>query len=264
MPKKAELTIVVDCKKGQVLYSSFITVLNNTVGLLNSMGRKLAKTDSPDLVWQITSVSMNSPLTITLKGQSARGRDLPRRAIRDYVQGIQRIQEKRERPARFEDTDLDQVSKLASVLYDGVKSLRFSAEPFGEVCLTKVLAENAQNIQRRRYHYEYTSFRGRLNDIRTSFGAHECVVRDFLTNQEIRCTYPEKRDSEIAALLLKRVEVSGKAKFTERGQLVSIQIDRFQELPAARLKISDAKAVDITGGMDSVEYIRKIRNGEVV
>lgn len=261
MQKKAELTIVVEGKGGKVPYKSFNTVLSNTVGILNSIAITITKSGAASVEWEITSVAMNSPLTITLTGHSPR-RNLASKTVDSYVNGINAIQRNPEQPPFFADKDLEQASKIVSVLHDGVKSLKFRSDDY-EANVSKTLTLNIQRIRRNiGHHSEYASFRGRLNDIRTSFGMRECIVRDFLTNNEIKCTYPEGEDQRIARLLLKRVEVSGFAKLTDKGELLSLAIADVHELPSAKRKVSETPGIDITGGMDAVDYIRKIRDGE--
>jgi hypothetical protein len=263
MAKKTELTITIEGKKGQIPYSSFIAVFNNAVGLLNSIAKNIEQTPVPDITWVITKIQMASPLTVTFAGRS-RKRSLANSVIRDYVLGTQQIQEKGELPRHFAASDIDLMSKMVGVLNDDIHSLSIGSPRQGKVQLTRHLAVNVQRIQRHLYHYEYTFFRGRLNDILTSHGAHEFVIRDLLTDKSITCIFPPEEHEKVGTLLLKRVEVHGKAKFTRKGEPISIEVADFDALPETSLKISEAAGIDITGGMDAVDYVRKIRNGETI
>jgi hypothetical protein len=124
--------------------------------------------------------------------------------------------------------------------------------------------DNVQKIPRRDYYYQHTTIRGRLLDIHMSKGAREFTIFDLLTDRQIRCVFKEGKHKNVARLLQQNVVVYGRTKFNNRGIPESMIVDEFQGLPIAKRKVSELPPIDITGGMGSVEFVRRIRNGEAI
>ncbi len=261
MRKKAELTIVIDAERGIVPINSFVTVLNNTIGVLRGLAEAIDK--DIEVEWAITKISMKSPLMLTITGQNKRKPAFPRKVIGEYMGGLRSIEQKKKLPKNFSDTDLDSVQKIVGVLKD-VNTVAFKSSEYGQVTPTMHANANIQQLRVQAYHSEITTFNGKLYDIRTSDDHHEFVIQEEATGQKIKCIFPETEIDRLSeGFLHKQIEVYGKARFTDKGVPVAIEIHDFDKIPDPKyLKISEAPPMDITGGIDPVDYVRKIRNGE--
>ena len=263
MPKKvSELTVTIEAKEKGVPTSSLTTVLNHFAGILRSLAKQIAKGQNSEIKWEITGASMNSPLTLTLVGVSKNSR-LPTRVARECVRSFKLIEQEAQFPEKFTHQDLVSASNMVSVLNDGIKSLKISAREDEEVVPTLHLVANVQKLQQS-YKVVYASFRGRLHDIHTHGETHDFEIYDQLTDQKIKCIFPEEKYKEVGTLLKQRVIVYGKVKLSNHGVPVSIEVTEFEGLPSELRKISEAAPLEVPNGLDAVDYVRKVRRGEVI
>ena len=161
-----------------------------------------------------------------------------------------------------EGKDLNTAKSMVSVLADGVQFIRFAAPDIGEVMATQQIAVNADEVRSKQRRFEITSFRGRLERV-SLHDERTFVIYDILTDEPIDCTFSEEDIPKVAENLGRRVSVHGKACF-EQGKPVSIEIAEFRGLSDDILDMSKTEGVDITGGMDSADYVRALRNGEAI
>lgn len=264
MSKKSEITIVIDGKQNRVSIASLITVISNVVAMLRSISRELGDDLDSPITWNITRTQKNSPLEITLAPSSRKRPYLGKRVVREYVQGIRVIENSSTCPESFSDKAIDSAKKMVSVLQDGVKAVRFVAPDVGEARATLHLAANVDVLRSKMYRYETTTFRGILEDVRTHDEANVFEMYDPLTSQKITCHFKAGCEKAVGELLTRRVFVYGRAKFDRKDNPMSIEVEQFRGIrePHELPKISETPPVDITGGVDSVEYVRRIRSGD--
>ena len=95
-------------------------------------------------------------------------------------------------------------------------------------------------------------------------GKREFFIYDSLTDNAIRCFFEAGDTESIAGLIERRVRVKGHAKFTATHEPKSMRVLSFDALPqgAEATDIRSIQSVNpnITGGQDSVEYIRGLRD----
>ena len=267
MAKKAELMIVIDAEGGEVPINLFVTVLNNTIGVLRGLAGALDQEGDTAVVnWAITNVTMRSPLTLTISGHTKRRPAFANRVIREYIGGFRSMQlpKKQCLPRNFHDKELDSVQNIVGVLNAGINTIAFESPEYGKVTPTMHLTANIQRLRQRGYYSEFTTFCGKLFDIRTSDGLHEFIIQDEATSRKITCVFPPNEVDRVGnGFLQKRIEVYGKARFSDKGIPISIEISDFEKTTAPKYpRISAAPPMRITGGIDPVDYVRKIRNGE--
>ncbi len=86
---------------------------------------------------------------------------------------------------------------------------------------------------------------------------------DPLTGQAIECHFPDTALDQVREAFGRRVQVAGPVRYNALGRPCSVQLERLRvfreqsELPQAR----DLEGIDITGGADPTEYIRRLRHG---
>jgi hypothetical protein len=113
-------------------------------------------------------------------------------------------------------------------------------------------------------HLSNTTVEGSLETV-TIHGGEAFDVFDQLTGTRVRCMLPDGQISEAVNALGKRVAVSGRAKFSDKGRPVSIEVESIRvlrtksALPAASDFEGDGK-LNITGGTDSAEFVRRLRD----
>ncbi len=103
---------------------------------------------------------------------------------------------------------------------------------------------------------------GKLEGINVHGDKSTFIIYDPLTNTKINCTFPDEDLEKAKEALPYRVSVAGTATYNAKGQVTSIKVDSFRklrqrkDLPQAR----DLERIDFTGGLDPVEYIRRLRD----
>ncbi len=107
---------------------------------------------------------------------------------------------------------------------------------------------------------------GKLETVTVHGGKPAFFIYDPLTGEKIICHIPEDRMAEAKDALdthPHRVSVTGKVKYNRAGKPISIEVADFtplrdrHELP----QMKDLEGIDLTGGVDPTEYIRRLRDG---
>lgn len=260
MSQDSEIKVIVDGKRKGIPYASFNTVLSNMVGILKSLAHQV-DTAGGDISWRIVSASMNSPLEMTIIPVSRKRPTLGRRVSREYIQGMQALEQGHPDRSLFSGEDMKLAKRMVNVLNDGVRSLVFESPVHGFVKATQHLAANVDAFYEKLYRYEMTSFRGRLENVNTHADDYHFEIFDILTDHRITCRFEEEDIERVGANLRKRVYVYGRAKY-EKDTPVSIHVKEFRSLDENIVKLSELPGVNITDGMDAADYVRAIRNGE--
>ena len=261
MGKKAELIVRVEMASDGIPYGSFIAIMNNAIGMLRSIANNM---EADDATWLITKATTNSPLCMTITARSKKKPRVVKRAVKTFVRGIHAIEHGAEPPPEFSYKDLESAKRMVSVLADGVKGLSFT-DSDGEVAQpTLHLAANVQSIQDTLYHYEWASFRGVLENITTHGDSNVFSIFDSLTDHEIPCHFSDEDTARVGSMIKKRINVYGRTRFDRSGLPIHIDVEEFHTVCGDEdlIKISEAPPTNITGGMDSVEYVRRIRDGK--
>lgn len=92
---------------------------------------------------------------------------------------------------------------------------------------------------------------------------HGHWIIDDLTHVPIRCALPF--GLSWVPLLGKRVSTWGEIRTDDSGKTTWIGVEKIEQLPDAsecpQMKELQAMNIDITGGVDSAEHVRKLRDG---
>lgn len=107
---------------------------------------------------------------------------------------------------------------------------------------------------------EYTTIEGRLRPLSRDFGDY--LIFNALAGRYAMCRFRPKDREKADALVGRRVSVSGKALIDESGFPYSVAVDEFDEFadPETLPKFGPGEEIDITGGVDSAEFVRRLRN----
>ncbi|MBI3464997.1 MAG: hypothetical protein HY000_18365 [Planctomycetes bacterium] len=140
---------------------------------------------------------------------------------------------------------------------------------------TKRIAENAvlalrrieaEKAKRAGEYVEYIEVEGHLKELSELTGKDKIVIADSLTGKKTLC-YFRRPDLETKArgAWKHRVSVSGEATVDRStGELREMEVDELRilrersELP----QMEDLHGIDITGGMESSEYVRGLRDAD--
>jgi len=261
--KTQKLTITLPHEKGHIPAQSLVTALQDTIRLLQELQRAKGVKDAEIQEWNIISVEMHSPLTLTM-APAKRGPSV----TRQFMTGMKTIQRVPQRPRGFNDTALALARKLSTVVSNGGGPLRFS---FGRqsVSLTRKAFQNLEAIQSRHCGFSATmELEGRLETVSVHGEEYFCIY-DPLTGEPIRCSFDKSISLvKISELLTRhaRVRVNGLVRYNKASVPVQVRVANYTELleqkDLPQIKDVHEAGVNIAQDVDSVEYIRKIRNGK--
>jgi hypothetical protein len=238
-------------------------ILGDFLGLLKAIDRGMSPHGAEVVVWEIAGASMQSPLTIRLRGNGSQP------VIAAIVAGISLLNSARDCPPHFTPDALDCVRQLVG--HSGTYGLLpVVVAPANRIPIERVAAANAAWAMRalelqKPIRHEYGSLRGELRELRSSSRKRDtlCLV-DRLTGEEIPCYVDEKLDPVVRKAWKRRVELTGRVEVNRTTRKKSIYVDQIRilrgrnELP----QIEDLHGIDLTGGVESSEYIRNLRDDD--
>ncbi len=257
-----------DAAKG-VNADDYLAFLQNALAALKELDKESSTYGSETVQWEIVATGYGSPLFATIRGRPASDGERSRIAIAKFVSGLDELNRGNRAPTGFGEPALRCLATL------GTYARRLS--PFVSAAGKRVefsesLADNANWAIRtiaaeRRYYKEHGSLRGTLKTV-TSVRAQtdKVILVDRLTGEETQC-YFHSKDIEAAVRegWKHRVVVTGDIyvdRRTRKRHKVLIRelriIPTSNELP----QLADLTGIDITEGIDSAEYVRRMRDDE--
>lgn len=264
-----ELTITVQGKDTRVTVRSLIEMLERALGVLRELDARTSDNQRAGLNWEVVRVSMNSPLTMTLGPRIPQNRrDTSAEVVHHFLGGMRTLEQGATIPAHWSEDALDKMRSLVNLRNNGVASMTFSSPGEKSVEPTLHTAANIDEIRKKQhaYYWEESTIEGRLEVISAHNGTR-LSIWDVLTNTKVECLVTDAQLEEAKDAFRKRVAVTGRAKVTRKGKPVTIEVASIRvlkeksELPQAK-DFEGTGRVDITGGVDSAEYIRSLRDAQ--
>ncbi len=264
-----ELVITVQGKDTRVTVRSLIEMLERALGVLREIDAQMADNQRAGVQWEVVKVSMNSPLTMTLGPRIAPNRrDNSSEVVKTFMDGMRSLETQAVVPPHWNADALQGMRDLVDLRNNGIASIKFASNNEEAVEPTLHSAANIEEIQKRQtsHYWEETSIEGRLEVISAHNGT-KISIWDVLTNTKVECLVTDAQLELAMGAFRKRVAVTGRAKITRKGKPVSIEVTSIRvlkekdELPQAK-DFAGAGRVDITGGVDSAEYIRSLRDAQ--
>ncbi len=241
-----------------VPFPSFLKVADAALALLAGIDKTMSGGEAK-VAWEVTALSMSSPIEMVITGQCAEGGSLVGKRLRAYAEGMGRLEEAPEVPAYFNDSLLREAKKIASALGEGISHVTFTIARRA-VSPTEKTARHISALMRPVS--EDASFQGTLESV-SIHGRRRFSLYDTLTGEKIECRFRRAELEKVKGYLTEdatRVEVSGHAQYTRTGTPVSIDVKQIRALPreADLPQVHDLAGIDITGGMGSAEYVKRL------
>jgi hypothetical protein len=264
-----ELVITVQGKDTRVTVRSLIEMLDRALGVLRELDARMSDNQRAGMNWEVVNVSMNSPLTMTLGPRIPQNRrDTSAEVVKSFLGGMRTLEKGANIPAHWNEGALEKLRSLVDLRNNGVASMAFSSQGEAAVEPTLHTAANIDEIRKKQHaHYwEETTIEGRLEVISAHNGT-KLWIWDVLTNTKVECLVTDAQLEEAKGAFRKRVAVTGRAKVTRKGKPLEIEVASIRvlkeknELPQAK-DFEGTGRVDITGGVDSAEYIRSLRDAQ--
>jgi hypothetical protein len=268
MPK-AQISIDVSGRKDLVDALDWQTIFNETLATLKNLTRAIGlakniKQPRPGR-WKISEASTKSPFHLTLSEESTDLDDASHEAVHVYIQGIRALEADEpptEPPAFFENKTLSSVRRLVSVLKRDTGSLVFSSPDIEPISATERVAINVDELIGAKF--KATGALEGILETLTARGKVNFKLHDPLTNYRIACYISPEKLEEAKAAFPHRVAVYGPIRYAKSGRPLSIDVEHIRRL---RLRselpqLKDLGRIDLTGGADSSEHIRRLRDVE--
>jgi hypothetical protein len=276
MAEQDRITIHLDGAGGEIDAEAFVALLGDTIGTLKQINSAVSEFGAVNISWRVVSAGMSSPLFATLRGRQQSMDDTPYvgRVIGAFVDGVNSLGTADVCPRYFTKDALRLTNDMAKTFALGVGRIEFSTN--GTTAnLTRKTAENSatairrleQEEARRAGQYtEHGTIEGHLSDLSELSGKDRLVISDTLTRQKTPC-YFRSPGIEMTARSAwkKRVAVTGEITVERStGKPIEVRVEEItilqdrDELP----QIENLYGLNITGGIESSEYVRGLRDAE--
>lgn len=250
--------------KEQVGYEEFVGQLEDFKEALKHTDRIISKKDNPTVFYKIIELKYHSPATITLAAFPYDIEDdNSDEVVRTISLGIKSISEKSEAPPYFDYDALEAYKGLGKRIGKGFSSISISANG-DKHTLTEEFPAHIQLIQG---NDEITigSISGRIEAINFHSPPYRFTIYPMVGPQKIRCVFKPKLKNEALSAIDKYVTVYGTIKYRQKA-IYPYEIDVDNIIPSSLSdklpKLGELKGIapNITGGLSSEEYIRKLRD----
>jgi hypothetical protein len=253
-----------------------ISVIQETVDALKDVGRVVSERGKANIEWHIVSISMQSPLEAVFMGTDEltdRQESQSPIAIESWMSGLRRLESSAECPPGFTTKSLKSISHIQRFFAKQIRKVEYREDDEEYLPLTDEIFHNAKiaNSQVRRStetrtdYVDHGSIEGVLTTLSTSSGSDKIVISESLDSHDVPCFFSDKAIEEKARNAWKRrVIVTGSITYSgETGEPVNVNVEGIRVMPAEvelpRLDVLEP--VDITNGVESSEYVRRIRDG---
>jgi len=278
--KEDRLTLQIASSRDDVNAEAFLIVFREMLVALKEINKTNSNHGVETIEWRIADIGQNSPINATLVGDSLSAKN--GKAFLDaigtigtFVSGVEHLDRKNTCPPGFNQAALESTSRLQRATAKGVAEIKFKTSR-RTVVATKNSGANAQYAMKRleqkrvkgtgRY-TEYSTIEGEIIQLSALSGSDDTIsIVDDLTGVRTKCYFHGMQlEREARSAWKRRVSVTGKVTFDKgtgepkRMDVEEIKILRDRsELP----QMQDLLGIDITGGIESSEYIRGIRDAE--
>lgn len=249
-----------------------IDILNSTLKALKAINKQASTFGTENIRWRFADISKRSPISATLVGEPIqRGvADDVAVACDAFVGGMRHLEREATCPPLFDEQTLGIARHYNGLRAKGINRVSFATEKQA-VEATKNVTQNAGHAIRlleveRKQNREYGTVEGILLSLSITKDQHSqpFVIYDSLTGDMIKCYFSTREIKEKArAAWEHRVCVTGELRVDSRtGNPTSVKVDDIEilrsrdEIP----QLDDVEGIDITGGMDSADYVRKMRD----
>ncbi len=248
------LTITVDGNDGRLPARALIKVLRAAMNLVESIHDESESDESEGRIqWTIEKMTKINPGVVTVAADLDDEIDLA-------VRGLRRINEVAEMPRRFTMRSLRYAKDLVSVLDHGVQEVVIQ-NGHEAVVPTQHVSANADELIGAKFYYATASLVGRLSVINVRRELR-ISIEDEAYTRSVECECAPEFFERAKMYLNSRVIVTGEVRYRRLDDTpVSIVAQDIEPLSEDHRGFDELKPIDITGGLSSEEYVRRMRDG---
>lgn len=253
-----EMTVVMQPAHNCVPLNSLTGVTSNLLDLLECIEDVIDVGNRLSTRWNLIGVRMQSPLTLEIAGQCEEEPAFPQQITAESVQGMLDLEARKHLPRHFNTKALSKARDLARQVGNGLAAITIAAGG-ASVSPTGRLACYVDELTRESACH--TQLEGTVEMV-TVRGRKHFNMYDVASDRGITCYFADAMLAEVLDAFGKRVVAYGMGRFDHEGAPLSLEVEELRqqaqqdELP----QFSDLEGIDITGGLNPTEYIRRLRD----
>ena len=258
-----------------------LSQVQDQVEILRQVEEAIAGSGHEQLVWRVTNVSKNSPITFEITPYpKTYGTDIENRAanvVQATATGLSGLSEGGERPLHFTDKVLKKVDGVNKRVTNGLAETKidfsnYKGAPNFELNTQKARATEAIIVALIKPavspHRELGSAEGYVKMVgRDGFGRPNMTIVTRLDRTDVKCISTDGGLDKIGHLEVRqvikglRVKVHGILHYKSPMHLDRINVERTELFPddSQLPTVDDLIDPEFTGGQESVEYVRRMR-----
>jgi hypothetical protein len=255
---------------------AFLDVFKNTLEVLKEINKEVSEHGETSLQWRIVDAGMNSPIFATITGVST-GRSNTAycpRVIESFVRGVAHLKNRNTCPPDFNENALTKTAALFRSASRGVTGIEYRSSDL-IAHATKSVSENAnharrvlehERIKRSGKYVEFGTIEGELKQLTGLANEDKIIIEDELTGHKVSCYFKNASlDSVVRRAWKSRVSVTGEITVDRlSGEYERVDVEengiRILRNRSDLPQIDDIAGIDITGGVESSEYVRGLRD----
>lgn len=260
----ANLRFELQGKPGDITLDAFVTAVANWQKILAEVDAALSGKSSGSVEWRVSNLSMGSLRVEAESFSKLENHDYGPEVVRASIQGLGILEHEPSIPPYLSESGLKHVRRLLGIIgTNGVTGI-YMANHAADATLTKTSLDNMRRALRVRDR-SIGSVEGRLDQISVHGKAPVCVVYLHRTHKAVRCQFTSTMLDEVKAALGRRVIAAGIVSYNERHEPVRVALQFLHHLPSSAelpsIETIAGSDPNFTGGLDSVEYVRRMRDG---
>lgn len=249
---------------------SFEESFKDTLAVLQELDRSVSGVANGTIEWEIVGATVQSPLTLQLGAKSTVAADYGTQVVNAFLDGVEMLDRESQVPRHFTPTALDAMKRISDLFGNGVSRITYTTPsrrvtPSNRVgvhisqmtSLPKVVTvEPARSF----------SERGTVEGTVDSLIGHDQLyfsLYDALSGKRVRCDFHRNLSEDVRAAWQRRVVVDGLIYYGADGKIDVMRADSVK-VKADRSRLPQFKGtyINITGGVESSEYVRGLRDDD--
>lgn len=259
-----------------------LSQVQDQVDILNEVDRAISGDGAGEIVWRVTDVTKNSPITFEITPYpKTHGMDIQSRAsevVATTANGFRMLAERSERPVHFTDKVLKKVVALNKRVTNGLSGSKADFSAYIKSPNYEVNHNSAVKVVKRvdeiltpphRPHRELGSVEGYIKTVgRDGFGRPVITLTTRIDGSDIKCVSRDGGLDKIIHLEVgkvirgMRIRAHGILLYKSPELLERIEVERVEtfDVEADLPEFQDLIDQGFSGDLDSVEYIRMGRD----
>jgi len=263
----ASIKLKIEGERGKISLHSLIIGLQCQLGILKDLDVAVSGEINGSLDWVVTDLQLSS-LAVVVESQSKiENKNAGPKVVNLCVTGMKQLEEEGVTPPYFPEHSLKLSKKLVGMIgKNGATGIEISSPiiPTHIATLSPKAAVNIDELLPTKYS-SLGSVEGKIETL-SIHKTTKFVVYHAITQRAIACKFDQNQLEQIKNILGRRVNVYGTISYNAKGEPLRVEdiidirlLKEEHELPT----IKDIYGIDpdFTGGLDSVEYLRRLRLG---